>query len=210
MNSLYKYLPIKFAEKMINENSLKIGTLYSYRDVENYGDEIGDSDEGKRTEYSHDKEPKRGDQLNPLESAAINVGAGMIVENNYVERQHHSENVYLYCLSRTYKTTTLEKLNKDFPGEKYDACVEIFEPDKFISAINASFGHKGENIGSFDCCYINRKQHYTVKMPHPALIKDPKYSYQEEQRIIWHPLHKDELKEEIIIVNGISSFCKLC
>lgn len=184
MSSLYKYLPAKYANNLINENSLKIGTLFSYRNTENYGEEIGDTDEGTRIEYSHDKEQKRGDQLNTLESVALRGCSGMTVENNYVELRHHSEDVYLYCLSKKLSNDIMDKLNKDFPEEKYDACVEIHEPEKFVEAIDALFAHKGRNLGVITCCYINRKQHYSVPMHHPAIIKDPKYSYQEEVRVI--------------------------
>jgi hypothetical protein len=79
LHAIFKYLPLKYAKLLVNSGSIKIGTLYSYMDIEEFGNEIGDNNEGSALEYSHDKEPKRGDQLNPLERTAMKVGPGMFL-----------------------------------------------------------------------------------------------------------------------------------
>lgn len=43
---LYKYLPKKYLEAFLRHGSLKIGTLYEYRRTEDYGDVVGDKNEG--------------------------------------------------------------------------------------------------------------------------------------------------------------------
>ncbi len=43
---LYKYLPRRYLDAFLNRGSLKIGTLYEYRQVEAYGHVIGDKNEG--------------------------------------------------------------------------------------------------------------------------------------------------------------------
>ena len=62
LHTIYKHLPLKYAKQLVNFGSIKIGTLYSYRDIETFGNEIGDSNEGVSIEYSHDKEYQTGQQ----------------------------------------------------------------------------------------------------------------------------------------------------
>lgn len=136
LHTIYKYLPLKYAEELVYSGTLKIGTLHCYQNIEELGQEIGDKDEGITIEFSHDKEAKTGDKSNPLERTAIKVGPGMVVENNSIERRNISPNYYLYCASISYDASLLKKLNKDYLGDKYDACVKITNPKYFIDQIN--------------------------------------------------------------------------
>ena len=43
---LYKYIPKRYLDAFLNQGSLKIGTLYEYRQVEAYGNVIGDKTKG--------------------------------------------------------------------------------------------------------------------------------------------------------------------
>ena len=209
--TIYKHLPLKYAKLLVHSGSIKIGTLYSYRNIEELGNEVGDNNEGLAFEYSYDKVAKKGDQLNPLESKAIKVGPGMVVANNYIERRHTSSNYYIFCASLSNEPSILEKLNRDYPKDKYDSCVEITNLKKFVSDLTAAFGAEAEFIGCFPCTYINRKYHYTKTIPHPAVIKSPRYSYQKEVRLIWKP--KDRLKQiesEYFTIESIKSNCRFC
>ncbi len=211
LHTIFKYLPLKYAKLLVNSGSIKIGTLYSYRDIEELGNEIGDNNEGSAFEYSHDKEPKRGDRLNPLERTAIKVGSGMVVANNYIERRHNSPNYYIFCASLSNESSIIDNLNRDYPKDKYDACVEITNLKNFISNVSTAFSSKAQFVDCFQCVYIKRKYHYTKSVPHPALIKDPRYSYQNEVRLIWEP--KDKLKQiepEYFTIKSIKTNCRFC
>ena len=211
LHTIFKYLPLKHAKLLVNSGSIKIGTLYSYRDDEALGNEIGDSNEGVAFEYSHDKEAKRGDQLNPLERTAIKVGPGMVVANNYIERRHISPNYYIFCASLSNEPSISDKLNRDYPEDKYDACVEITNLKNFVSEVSTAFSDKAQFVGCLQCVYINRKYHYTKTVPHPAVIKDSRYSYQKEVRLIWKP--KDKLKHiepEYFTIKSIKTNCQFC
>ena len=210
LHTIYKYLPLVFAERLAHEGSLKIGTLRGYQNIERLGREIGDKDEGISIEFSHDKEVKTGDKLNPLERAAMQVGPGMIVVGNYIERRHVSPNLYIFCASISYDPSILEQLNKDYPRDKYDACVKITNLKDFVDEINLVFSDKGRFIGCFKCTYLERKFHHTKKMPHPAIIKEPRYSYQKEVRMIWEPNRKNNIEPECLTIDKIKNYCSLC
>ena len=46
LHTVYKYLPLTYAELLSNSGCIKIGTLHSYRNAEEFGSEIGDINEG--------------------------------------------------------------------------------------------------------------------------------------------------------------------
>jgi len=208
MNSVYKYLTSENAKSFLEDGYIKIGTLYDYREVEKYGEQIGDRHEGTKTEYSHDKEPKKGDELNPLEKKAIKVGPGFTVVNNRVEVKSSSPDYYIYCVSDSYKESILRKLNEDFPDNHYDACVEITSINMLIENINKKLLN-GKHIGFGKCHYIGRMHHYTKKAPHPAILKEKKYKYQEEIRIFWNPINPKELEPVILKTDNLKDYCKL-
>ena len=183
-NAVFKYLPEKYAMSLVHNGELRIGTLFDYRKTEEYGENIGDSDEGICFEYSHDQNIKTGDDSNPLERQAIKAGPGMVMHNNYVERKRISPNVYLYCASSTHNPKILSKLNQDCPADKYDTCVLISQPKKFVDAITQTLSDIATFVDSICCIYRDRNIHYSENQLHPAIVKDPKYAYQKEVRFI--------------------------
>ena len=209
LQTVYKYLPLTYAELLSNSGCIRIGTLRSYRNTEEFGSEIGDINEGVVSKYSHDKEAKRGDELNPLEKQAINVGPGMVVENNYIEMRLQSPNYYIFCASLSYEKSILEKFNRDYPEDKYDACVEIKNLKNFGNEITSAFSNQVKFVGCLKCAYIGRKHHYAKTIPHPAIIKDPRYSYQKEVRFIWEPKENNEIEPVCFTIKQIQNKCCL-
>ncbi len=211
LHTIYKYLPKQYAQSLTCDGNIKIGTLYDYRNTEEYGREIGDENEGISIEYSHDKEAKRGDNLNPLESTAFQVGPGMTLIGNYIERKHVSPNLYLYCASSIYDIAILNRLNEDFPENNYDACVKISNLKDVVEEISRALSGKALFAGCIPCSYRNRKFHYSESESHPATIKDPEYSYQEEIRLIWEPKSGNiDVRPVYLTIKSISKNCSLC
>ena len=212
LQAVYKYLPKEHAESMVCEGDIRIGTLYDYRRTESYGKEIGDENEETSTKYSHDQEIKTGDQLNPFESEVITgVGPGMTVFSNYIEKKYVSENLYLYRVSLVYDHNILNLLNDDFPDEHYDTCVKIDNLKEFIGDISQALESKAKFMGCLPCSYRQRKFHYSEENESPAIIKDPKYSYQNELRFMWSSNNSNVKIEPVYLtVKNISGNCKLC
>lgn len=80
---LYKYLPLKYAKKIVNEGIVKIGTFVEYKNVEKFGKEIGDSNEGKLSEWSNDKNVKtKQEELNRIENQCLRIGQCQVFSVN--------------------------------------------------------------------------------------------------------------------------------
>jgi len=208
MKSAYKYLPSEYANLFLNKGKIKIGTLYDYRDIEAHGNEIGDQHEGIKTEYSHDKGTKTGNQLNRIEKKVFKGGADMKFQNNRVELENISQDHFIYCVSKSFSKSILEKLNNDFPKSKYDSCVEIVDIAKFIRDVSKALPN-GKYICWRECVYIGRMHHYSKNTPHPAILKEDKYKYQEEVRFFWEPVKVNKIEPVIINLKNTKEYCKL-
>lgn len=190
---LYKYLPKKYLEAFVSRGSLKIGTLYEYRKTEQYGNVIGDKNEGlHKTElslagggeidlgiYSLEAEFFRRHILRP-DQQATNVkivladGARLISHTN-------SPDLYIYCMSSKYDPKVMDQFG-------CDACLEIVNPMGFFRAITHRIRHKARFDGFGPVRYMSKDTHYTrPHQIHPAIMKDPEFVYQNEWRAIWVP-----------------------
>ena len=186
MSPLYKYCPKSVAETVCATGRIRLGTLYSYRDVETLGSDVGDRHEGQRVDWSHDPTVKRGDQLNAIERQAMRIGSGMIVSNNYVQVRVNSPDCYILCLSRVLDRAVAAGLSNQC-SETYDACIEVVDVDGLLRAISEKIHALARFEGIAPCVYGSRRRRYDEPEVHPALLKDPHYSYQSEVRAFWSP-----------------------
>jgi hypothetical protein len=194
---------------MIREGTLRLGTLYDYRALEEHGQQRGDSEEGRRTVWSHDKSSKPLDQLNPLEQKAIRIPLGSgTVEGNYLEREEQSINAWIFCASIVFDMSIARRLSADC-DEDYDACVEILKPESLCELISACLRSKARFVAFQECVYADRRQHY-ANAPHPAILKDPRYAYQREVRAIWQPISDTLIQPELVTAGGIQNLCRIC
>ena len=104
---LYKYTKYKFAKKMIEDGTFKIGTLYEFRNIEKHGNEIGDDDEGVRRIYSTDNVDLRYPETVPFHVKnhikPQNKKANIIFKNIMFRTTYHHPDCYLFCLFRYNK-----------------------------------------------------------------------------------------------------------
>src|SRR6267378_1684411 len=103
---LYKYLPPVWAERMLRDGSVRVGTLYDFRRIEVLDSERGDQDEGARISLT-DGAPGivEGKDLPwfVLESLAVppNVKI-MFAEGAVLKVQQNSPDAYVYCTCSKY------------------------------------------------------------------------------------------------------------
>ena len=76
----YKYLKDEHLKSFMDVGTLRVGTLYEYRDVESHGDQIGDQKEGTARVSERFKQA-RGDQLSDFARTFINI-SGDAAETN--------------------------------------------------------------------------------------------------------------------------------
>lgn len=190
-------------ESFFKNGTIKIGTLYKYREEEKLGNIIGDKNEGKNyTVLAFPQEQKRVIDLSDdsaethfIKNGIIKTGdTHVIVEMGNTGRmvkETQSINYYLYCFTSKYDYKMMKKFD-------CNACIEIIDPDLFFQAISKAIRHQGAYIGYHKVAYKNRETDYlNPHKIHPVLQKDVEYSNQYEMRAIWQP--KKEPKEELFI-----------
>lgn len=207
----YKYLPQEIAELMVKKGSVKIGTLFDYKNEDELGTDIGDKNEGVLTEWSNDKETKRTQSdLNRIEKLAFRIKEGLEgvqIKDCLVQATQQSPDFFIYSVSDVFNVHIMRKLCRDY-HTTYDACVRIIDPNAFINAVSKLFKDKGHYETSAYIQYMDRTRHYKDLTPHPALIKEPKFEYQKEIRSIWSPVITTAIPE-IIEAEEIKQYCQI-
>jgi len=187
---LFKYMKAEHANKLFNCGTLRIGTLYEFRNLETYGTARGDEGEGTKEIYEHidDRTIEDSSQNNPqsdFEKQFIKINGTVknfkIVNLTFSESQD-SADCYIYCMSKKFDDKLYEKF-------KTNVCVKINSPYKFINAISITLrGYNANFVQLSECKYGERKQQYGVHDDyHSSIIKPIFHKLDEEVRSIWGP-----------------------
>ena len=208
----FKYLKKRHLQAFLSHGTIRLGTLFEYRDMERYGPTIGDKDEGRH--YTDFHIPGGG---------IIELGSGT-PEANYLEKhsmfknakglkvQFEEETVlrfvqdcldaYIFCATQEYNPDVMREFG-------YDSCIEIIHIEKFFDAISRRVRHKAEFIGGGPIQYGSRRTKYTEPHKrHPAMLKDEEYRNQKEFRALWKPL-KPTVSPIVIDVPRSIKFCRV-
>ncbi|ELP1261509.1 hypothetical protein QWS64_002861 [Escherichia coli] len=187
---LFKYIKKEHLDAFFSRGSLKIGSLYEYRKVEQYGTAIGDNKEGV---YETVLDRTGGYQIDLSEDtpeanffkARFDIkGPGIkIVMGNGAKiiSSDHSPDVYIFCVTTEFNLDAMRAFG-------CDSCIEITRPELFFNAISKTIRHKASFEGGHPVTYGDKTTSYMRPHPvHPALMKSEEYSYQKEYRGIWTP-----------------------
>ncbi len=205
---LFKYIESKYVMGMLAFGHLRIGTLYDFRKVEQYGTEIGDKDEGKKTEFE-DNESFTLENAPPLaqemtKGMYASVDASTVSFNDCIfDKTYESSDCYVYCVTKEFNQDVMV-------ASGYDACVRIDNPDMFFHNLSKCIEKKRRIIdGLLDSCvYMNRRQHYSERNDlHPALIKPPSLMHQKEVRSIWTPAEGEKVAPFLVTCQQLTQYC---
>jgi hypothetical protein len=211
---LYKYLEPQWADQMLADGFLRVGTLFSYRQMEKLDPERGDLGEGTCTLHS-DPSPRTYNstsELPPvLRSMSIKVGPRGLATNgaNAIVFERHSRDVFLYCVTEQFDPQLMHR----FGG----ACVCIHNPHKFFAELDSALRNTMPNgmplvkDGVVDrCIYAERRQNWHSPIPVPeCFIKPRGYAHQREVRALWHPT-QPSISPVNIQCSGILPYCERC
>ena len=204
---LYKYLPLKYAELLVKNGTIQIGTLFGFRDEDKYGEEIGDKDEGSFTLFSLLNGELNPEDMNEIQKAAVGNINAEFIDCVAVSRQE-SYDFYIYSTSGLFSLSLMRKISEEY-SEKYDACVKITNPVKFFELISQKLEGLAKYETTRPCFYMSKYIHYDRDKPHPALSKAKKYSYQDEYRTLWAPKNQDKITSTILTIPELTSYCEL-
>jgi len=212
---LYKYTKAEFADKMINEGTFRIGTMYEYRLTT--AKEIGDPDEGTKG-YSFLGTPeeqrsnidvffrsrpdlRRNHNASELEqSLADNIPIGFV---------EHCPDQYLYCTTHTFDETVMRHF-------ECDACIEIINPRFFAESLSEAMRPYAPYGTMRECVYTNRWGDWDQQNNLPAdIIKPLQLQHQKEVRLIWSSAREvflgadlDPLEHKIVKSMQAARYCR--
>jgi hypothetical protein len=218
----FKFMERQFAEKLADFGSLRIRHLSFYEDIERHGLAVGDPDENKIILYSK-IHAKTGAELNNFEKARFfafeseDAAQSSIFHNIDIEREIVGKAPYAFCATQEQSEEIRQRFNEEnklVNMPEYDACVEIVD---HISFVNALIKHVDEAslkyYGHGNCFYRERRVRWDRWNPRveqsPAFVKDPKYKWQKEVRIIFEPSDVDFQEFIDLAVPELIPLCKL-
>jgi hypothetical protein len=208
--SYYKYTKAEFLDGMLHEDTIRIGTLYEYRKIEQQ--EIGDPTEGWASGTTEIKGAITVDsetELPGLFATAFDFGKdskNVTFKNSKVRRKTAVPNAFIYSL-------TSNPIGEVMKNAGYDSCLEILDIKKFSLLISIHLFLAGEarSIIPFgEECIYKRKEILLQNLRDAGAIywmKDLSFWRQSEYRIVI-PTTVKEIFGKVIKVHGISSCFK--
>jgi hypothetical protein len=181
--SLYKYTTREYAEAMLQRGVFRIGTIYEFRHVEEHGTEIGDDAEGTKQLFD-DAKYSTWENASPIARQIIKGPHNFAFHDVTFELTIDSPDMFVYCLTESPSQQALS----DFGA---DTCIEIFDIRRFVRALTGHL-HRRQLVANKEgvrhCIYGERRRDWrTDDDVYPALLKDSRYEYQREVRVIWQP-----------------------
>ncbi|HCX4700527.1 TPA: hypothetical protein PRU86_004251 [Escherichia coli] len=181
---LYKYIKSEHAEMFFANGTLRIGTLYDFKKNEAFNKAIGDNKEGSHFPFMDTDQTLHADQMTDSQSAFlagfISMGAGSSITGINLVQEITSEDFYIFCMTTEPSRKAMEEFN-------CDKCIEILNPNSFISALTRKIKRTaGDLAWQGEITYMDKEYSYLTETKlHPAQTKDIEYSYQKEYRAIW-------------------------
>lgn len=210
-NVLYKFLRPQHAESMIRSGSVRIGTLFEFRALEDADRDRGDSGEGRLLLHS-DASPRvynSTDELPPvLQQMSFHCGLGGFATNNEnaAALDFSSTNMLIYCTSEILEQAAL--------GEWGGAAVRIPQPIRFFQALEEALqseaARRGWRLGPLQlgsCSYIDRRHNWHRELPPQWLLKPARFQHQREFRAAWAVEGAGPLEALIVSSPGIAAAC---
>jgi len=214
---LYKYSELRWARALVNEGSIKVGTLSEYRSKEGHDQERGDGHEGELTLQSRAGRHVYGSEKLPplLRNPNIHIGPGALVVEGQgaVTVRSRIPDLFIYCTSETYDIN----IGRAFTNGEPMGCVQINQPELFFLALDAALRNEVKpnaitlSEPKWERCVYEDRRHDWERENLPAiwLLKPAKFQRQSEIRVCWKPAPMQSLEFRIFKVPAIIPYCTL-
>lgn len=208
---LYKFLPRRFGEALVEHGNIRITTLYTCRRIEDAG--IGRSDpleHTKQKQMSFDRvmaTPENYDEIDPfLRGFMARPTEGRVMyELGTFRREFDGPDLFVYCTS-LYRSRRMER--RFDSGD--DVWVEIFNPTGFFSEVTKSLSDVAVFSREGAVRYRSRTFH-----PHDeaasmdaALLKDPEFEPEHEWRLLWEPRTRP-IDPVMRVITELTRYCRI-
>lgn len=202
---VYKFMDPYYLNLLKRDKKFYINHLNNYKEDE-LGSEVGDDKEGILTTKVAIEKYTFGSGNNvAFENSFNNIqeifdvrGNNVTIKNGTLETRYSNRNFFVYCVCTEYD----QKVKKEFGGSTL--IIEDFP--KFLNYLNRKLNKQGkELVIAGNCKYIKgRINTFTEKqnfynMDFPPLVKDDRYAYQKEFRVLWRNLDDSPITEPISV-----------
>lgn len=189
---LYKFLERQFLESFFKTGSLRIGTIYDFKDTISHTAARADSSEGKHELVRRISSPLKIDKntQEPIVSEIFRFeGEGYsTIQDMSLLSSRDSGDGFIFCTSRFYSTDIFKRWHKDCA--KNDACYAILDSKGFIFEVTNAIRDSICQVINNDIVYTSDPIPYDSPEAqlNPAVTKSAeKYLWQNENRTIWVP-----------------------
>jgi hypothetical protein len=203
---LFKYLPRRYATALAQGQSIKVGTLKDFRDVEHHGAGRGDAGEGVRAIRGTYSGPP-----NEFTAAAVGVGPGsrnVVFRNTFISSSFQM-NAFVFCMSSVCSRATMELFDDT------DTCVQIDDAKAFLKEIERVL-RVSEKIPISDrlmrtVLYGGARAFELRDVPEvsAAFVKPSRFRPQHEVRMVW--VSKDPIKKKYVLLRRVqvAKYCRI-
>lgn len=196
--SLFKYLSAKYADALVSRGSLRIGTLYGFRDGEKFDEERADRLEGVRQyvgrpEFDSARDVAATDYLR--RNAGLDIQGGVFINlagGPAFVNEAVAKDCYIYCTTEAFDESNLSSMD--------GACVEINDPSVFFGLIDEQLLNRGLVKGRHSiaaCVYCSKQEYFEHDKPGKPpgwIVKPANYAHQREVRAMWVPTKETDLQ----------------
>ena len=211
---LYKFLEEQYLNAFFSRGSLRIGTIYDFKDTVAHTSARAHSGEGWHQLSRSFTSPVEFTNIEnePIINEFFEISGGTVIsfENMSFTTTRDSGDGFIFCTSRYYSKELFLKWHID--SSNNDACYAIMNPGTFFDAIT-------NKIRNSVCHFFNANIVYTTDpilydspdaKQSPAITKEMnKYSWQCENRSVWSPrLPPFRVRPFIIEVPEAIQYCK--
>lgn len=208
MYTFFKYINKIHAESLLEKGEILIRPLSEFQKVENFGNGIGDLNEGivrfnSNGNVFDTNDPNHNKSVATLLSGNIQAGRVIIIAEKHIE--FRTNNCFIFSVSQLANKSLLKEFG-------YDSCVKIEQFEDFFKILTDNLiknGYKVTQAEVNECWYQKKEVDLLEELPYtPAFIKDEKYEYQKEVRCAWS-IENCEEKPLIFTCPEIKKFCSL-
>lgn len=186
---LYKFVEKQFLDGFFTSGSLRLGTIYDFKDVVEHGASRGDQSEGEHQLI-------RGidgtvtltkDKYEPIISEVFKMeGDGeSYISNLSIVVPRRCPDGFIFCTSKLFTEELFQSWNAE---NNVDACYEITDPRRFFIEINKAIENSAFFFANANVTYTEDPIKFDTPHAslHPAFTKAEKtYGWQEENRTVW-------------------------
>jgi hypothetical protein len=207
---LYRFPSRQNALKLVNDGNLRLNPPSFLHDETRLGSYVGDSREGNQTITVTDTPvvagadlPKQLRNFAPFPKPDDPIPITCVI----VEAELKSR-----CGDTLIYSLTTRMAAENVVGVNGDTWVVIDNPSLFFAAVNRVLPEDLEFRGLYPCTYVSEKLNYrepAAKL-HPIVLKDQRYSHQEEVRAVWTSKSHVQRAEPLSITSAqIPKYCRI-